>query len=99
IRGAVPRFAAVPARIAKRVIGGRGGRHIGGAADRVGGADAHGRVGYRAIIAAGAGGEGQDGGCGARRAHDGVSLHRATVDAGYGEIKSLWRVWWEADVS
>src|SRR3546814_17565183 len=41
IGGAISRFAAVPARIAERVIGGRGGGDIGRAADRIGGAAPH----------------------------------------------------------
>src|SRR3546814_18153785 len=47
IGGLVPRLATIPARIAERVIGGRGGGDIGGAANGVRLAEPHRRIANR----------------------------------------------------
>src|SRR3546814_10661532 len=51
IGGLIPRLAAVPARIADRVIGRGGGGNIGGAAHGIGLADPYRRIADRAEIA------------------------------------------------
>src|SRR3546814_680833 len=78
IGGLIPRLAAVPARIADRVIGRGGGGNIGGAAHGIGLADPYRRIADRAEIAtAGTGRKQQRQRRGARQPDCRTPLHRA----------------------